>query len=157
MLLSPPSPFPQGVVPLAPDGDGFAPLCGGGELPAAFQELLATCHGLAQLGAELVGDPLDQRLFQSTGGWRGGAGRGSGGRGQRVGGQGAEEWVEGERAGGVGLSAKCVSSAGLVKRLRGGCGSMQRQACARFQEQLQRACITCRLAAPHAPLQAGAC
>jgi cation-transporting ATPase 13A3/4/5 len=35
-------------------------------LPANFQELLATCHGLAQLDGELVGDPLDQRLFEST-------------------------------------------------------------------------------------------
>ncbi len=35
-------------------------------LPAPFQEILATCHGLAQLDGELVGDPLDQRLFEST-------------------------------------------------------------------------------------------
>ncbi len=35
-------------------------------LPANFQEILATCHGLAQLDGELVGDPLDQRLFEST-------------------------------------------------------------------------------------------
>ena len=41
----------------------------GDALPAAFQEILATCHGLAQLDGELVGDPLDQRLFMSTG-WR---------------------------------------------------------------------------------------
>jgi hypothetical protein len=32
-----------------------------------FMEVLATCHGLAQLGQELVGDPLDQRLFEATG------------------------------------------------------------------------------------------
>ncbi|KAI3436891.1 hypothetical protein D9Q98_006299 [Chlorella vulgaris] len=57
----------QGVVPVLPDGSGFAPMCGGDQLPGSFQELLATCHGLAQLGPELVGDPLDQRLFQSTG------------------------------------------------------------------------------------------
>lgn len=42
---------------------------GGDALPAVFQEILATCHGLAQLNGELVGDPLDQRLFSSTG-WR---------------------------------------------------------------------------------------
>ncbi|KAL4457986.1 hypothetical protein ABPG75_012851 [Micractinium tetrahymenae] len=71
----------QGVVPLAPgsssssdgsSGSGrpaFAPICGAADVPGAYQELLATCHGLAQLGPELVGDPLDQRLFQSTG-WR---------------------------------------------------------------------------------------
>ncbi|PSC67462.1 hypothetical protein C2E20_8853 [Micractinium conductrix] len=64
----------QGVVPVAAgsssgNGSGFAPLCAGHDMPAAFQELLATCHGLAQLGPELVGDPLDQRLFEATG-WR---------------------------------------------------------------------------------------
>ena len=69
----------QGVVPAAPDASGFAPICSGGEVPGALQELLATCHGLAQLGQELVGDPLDQRLFQSTGGWVGvGGGAGAG-------------------------------------------------------------------------------
>jgi cation-transporting ATPase 13A3/4/5 len=41
----------------------------GGALPPAFQEALATCHGLAQLDGALVGDPLDQRLFAATG-WR---------------------------------------------------------------------------------------
>ena len=30
-------------------------------------EMLATCHGLAMLGQELVGDPLDQKLFEATG------------------------------------------------------------------------------------------
>lgn len=30
-------------------------------------EILATCHGLAMLGEELVGDPMDQKLFQATG------------------------------------------------------------------------------------------
>ena len=70
-------PLPQGVVPVLADSSGFAPICTGGDMPGAFQELLATCHGLAQLGDELVGDPLDQRLFESTGapssvGWRAG-------------------------------------------------------------------------------------
>lgn len=59
----------QGVVPALPDASAFAPMAGGGAMPGPLQELLATCHGLAQLGAELVGDPLDQRLFQATG-WR---------------------------------------------------------------------------------------
>lgn len=58
---------PQGVVPALPGGAGFGAMCGGPELPIAYQELLATCHGLAQLGSELVGDPLDQRLFEATG------------------------------------------------------------------------------------------
>lgn len=57
----------QGVVPVLPGGAGFGAMCGGAELPVAYQELLATCHGLAQLGHELVGDPLDQRLFEATG------------------------------------------------------------------------------------------
>ena len=57
----------QGVVPVLSDSSGFAPMCTGVDMPGAFQELLATCHGLAQLGDELVGDPLDQRLFESTG------------------------------------------------------------------------------------------
>ena len=30
------------------------------ELPPHLQELLASCHGLARMGKELVGDPLDQ-------------------------------------------------------------------------------------------------
>ena len=60
-------PLLQGVVPVLPDSSGFAPICTGVDMPGAFQELLATCHGLAQLGDELVGDPLDQRLFESTG------------------------------------------------------------------------------------------
>jgi hypothetical protein len=55
------------VVPVLADSSGFAPMCTGADMPGAFQELLATCHGLAQLGTELVGDPLDQRLFQATG------------------------------------------------------------------------------------------
>ncbi|PRW55974.1 Ca-transporting ATPase [Chlorella sorokiniana] len=59
----------QGVVPVLPGGAGFGAMCGGAELPVSYQELLATCHGLAQLGRELVGDPLDQRLFEATG-WR---------------------------------------------------------------------------------------
>lgn len=49
-----------------------AELCKGSDadpLPVQFQEVLATCHGLAQLDGELVGDPLDQRLFEATG-WR---------------------------------------------------------------------------------------
>ncbi len=57
----------QGVVPVLHDMSGFAPICIGPDIPGSFQELLATCHGLAQLGHELVGDPLDQRLFESTG------------------------------------------------------------------------------------------
>ena len=35
---------------------------------AGVLEMLATCHGLALLGHELVGDPLDQKLFEATGG-----------------------------------------------------------------------------------------
>jgi len=38
-------------------------------IPPLFQEMLATCHGLAQMGAEIVGDPLDQVMFSSTG-WK---------------------------------------------------------------------------------------
>lgn len=56
-------------MPVLPGGGGFGAMCGGAELPVAYQELLATCHGLAQLGRELVGDPLDQRLFEATGAW----------------------------------------------------------------------------------------
>lgn len=37
------------------------------QLPTRIVQLLATCHGLAHLGGELVGDPLDQKLFQATG------------------------------------------------------------------------------------------
>lgn len=36
------------------------------DLPPALPLLLATCHGLARLGSQLVGDPLDQRLFSAT-------------------------------------------------------------------------------------------
>lgn len=69
----------QGVVPVTAGsgiadglkpggGPAFGPIvCSPPDMPASFQELLATCHGLAQLGAELVGDPLDQRLFEATG------------------------------------------------------------------------------------------
>ena len=52
------------------------------ELPPQVTQLLATCHGLAQLGQELVGDPLDQRLFLATGGGGRGAGRRQGRGGQ---------------------------------------------------------------------------
>ena len=31
-----------------------------------YQELCALCHGLARLGEQVVGDPLDQRLFAAT-------------------------------------------------------------------------------------------
>lgn len=54
-------------MPVLPGDAGFGAMCGGAELPVPYQELLATCHGLAQLGHELVGDPLDQRLFEATG------------------------------------------------------------------------------------------
>lgn len=37
------------------------------KLPDLLQQLLASCHGLSLLDGALVGDPLDQRLFQATG------------------------------------------------------------------------------------------
>jgi cation-transporting ATPase 13A2 len=36
-------------------------------MPESISELLATCHGLARMGEQLVGDPLDQKLFAATG------------------------------------------------------------------------------------------
>lgn len=36
-------------------------------LPPSLPQLLASCHGLARLGDSLVGDPLDQRLFDASG------------------------------------------------------------------------------------------
>lgn len=38
-------------------------------IPPLFEEMLATCHGLAQMGTDIVGDPLDQVMFSSTG-WK---------------------------------------------------------------------------------------
>ena len=50
---------------------GFGQLCDVAALPMQQCEVLATCHGLARLGegagGELVGDPLDQRLWEATG------------------------------------------------------------------------------------------
>jgi hypothetical protein len=55
---------------------GVVPLAGGAfqamqkqvaALPEVIVELLATCHGLAVMGEQLVGDPLDQKLFAATG------------------------------------------------------------------------------------------
>lgn len=37
------------------------------KLPDLLQQLLASCHGLSLLDGALVGDPLDQRLFEATG------------------------------------------------------------------------------------------
>lgn len=55
----------QGIVPVARGRFGsmveHVP-----ELPLCLQQLLASCHGLAHMGATLVGDPLDQKLFQAT-------------------------------------------------------------------------------------------
>ncbi len=36
-------------------------------LSAQVQQLFAACHGLTQLGDAVVGDPLDQRLFEASG------------------------------------------------------------------------------------------
>lgn len=58
-----------GVVPVVKADKVCDSLKKAGAIPPMFQELLATCHGLAQLGDSLVGDPLDQRLFECTG-WR---------------------------------------------------------------------------------------
>ena len=58
------------------DSEGAAALLGAtttspiaAAIPFLFQEMLATCHGLAQMGTEIVGDPLDQVMFTSTG-WK---------------------------------------------------------------------------------------
>lgn len=37
------------------------------QLPFVLLEVLATCHGLAQLNGDLVGDPLDKSLFTASG------------------------------------------------------------------------------------------
>jgi hypothetical protein len=37
------------------------------QLSDEVQELFAACHGLTQLGDTVVGDPLDQRLFEASG------------------------------------------------------------------------------------------
>lgn len=52
--------------PMAIQRPRCMPMCSNDALPVEFQETLATCHGLAQLNGELVGDPLDQRLFTAT-------------------------------------------------------------------------------------------
>lgn len=36
-------------------------------LPTVIKELFAACHGLTQLEETVVGDPLDQRLFEASG------------------------------------------------------------------------------------------
>ncbi len=49
----------KGVVPMSESG-ACGEMVGTDALPPAVQEVLASCHGLALLGSELVGDPLDQ-------------------------------------------------------------------------------------------------
>ncbi len=39
------------------------------DTPERVQEALATCHSLAVLQSQLVGDPLDRELFVASG-WR---------------------------------------------------------------------------------------
>ena len=49
----------QGIMPVAGSRFGsMTPLVA--DLPLQLQTLMASCHGLSRLGAELVGDPLDQ-------------------------------------------------------------------------------------------------
>jgi hypothetical protein len=58
--------FRAGVVPLV--GRAFGAMQRQlSQLPECISELLATCHGLAVMGEQLVGDPLDQKLFAATG------------------------------------------------------------------------------------------
>lgn len=56
----------QGVLPIT--NAAFQPMTKAMEqLPLTLPVLLASCHGLAQMGEVLVGDPLDQKLFAASG------------------------------------------------------------------------------------------
>ncbi|GAB4820540.1 hypothetical protein N2152v2_007586 [Parachlorella kessleri] len=57
----------KGVVLAEEEGHKLGDLLEVADIPEGVLEMLATCHGLALLGHELVGDPLDQRLFEATG------------------------------------------------------------------------------------------
>ena len=70
--IPPPSSFPiddEGDIEAPPHSATPQPLPSNLPIcPIEIQELLACCHGLAKMNdGSLVGDPLDQRLFQSTG------------------------------------------------------------------------------------------
>lgn len=55
----------QGILPVS-DGTFHLLVSSVPQLPLELQQLLASCHGLALMQGGLVGDPLDQRLFEAT-------------------------------------------------------------------------------------------
>ncbi|KAF5835495.1 hypothetical protein DUNSADRAFT_7279 [Dunaliella salina] len=55
-----------GVVP-ATKGSFERPILDSSQLSPSTLELFSTCHGLTQLQHQVVGDPLDQRLFEASG------------------------------------------------------------------------------------------
>lgn len=57
-----------GVVPASDEGfQGPVKGCASSALPQPLVVGMATCHGIAILEGELVGDPLDLKTFESTG------------------------------------------------------------------------------------------